>query len=401
MPFASIDEIVAELKAGRIIIIVDDEDRENEGDFCVAAEYATPEVVNFMARYGRGLICLAMTGEQCDRLQLPPMVSENESLHETAFTVSIEARENVTTGISARDRAVTIQKAIDPHTRPNELVKPGHVFPLRARRGGVLKRAGHTEAIVDMARIAGLEPAGVICEIMKDDGSMARLPDLEKIAAEFELKMITVADIIKHRMKHDRIVDRIATVRLPTKFGEFTAIPYKSEFTGEEHLALVMGEIREEEPILVRVHSQCVTGDIFQSLRCDCGDQLQLALLTIATEGNGILLYMTQEGRGIGLMNKLRAYEIQDKKGADTVEANTLLGFPPDKREYGIGAQILRDLGVRKMKIMTNNPKKFIALAGYGLEIVERVHLEILPHRDNRKYLKTKKEKMGHLLKLV
>jgi 3,4-dihydroxy 2-butanone 4-phosphate synthase / GTP cyclohydrolase II len=399
-PFASIDEAIAHFRDGRLVIIVDDEDRENEGDLTIAAEKASAAAVNFMARYGRGLICLAMTEERCRELDLPLMVETNTSQFGTAFTVSIEARGKTTTGISAADRAATILTAIDPATRPEDLLRPGHVFPLRARRGGVLKRAGQTEASVDLAKLAGLQPAAVICEIMNDDGTMARVPDLSRFCQQHELLMITVSDLIRHRLRHETLVRKIASPRLPTVYGEFHIHAYCSDATGDENVALVLGEISPEEPVLVRVHSQCLTGDIFGSQRCDCGPQLEQALAKIAQEGRGVLLYLLQEGRGIGLMNKLRAYELQEQ-GHDTVEANERLGFRPDQREYGVGAQILRDLGVRKMRLMTNNPSKYIALNGYGLEIVERIPLEVPPTDATRDYLRTKREKLGHLLKLV
>jgi len=400
VPFAPIEEAARALAAGRFVVIVDDEDRENEGDLVLAAERVTPEAVNFMAREGRGLICLALTEERCDELALPLMVEENTSNFGTAFTVSIEARGRTTTGISAADRAATVRAAIDPATRPSDLNRPGHMFPLRAQRGGVLKRAGQTEASVDLARIAGLTPAAVICEVMNEDGTMARVPDLRRFCAKHELPLVTVADLIRHRMRHERLVHRIASPQLPTHLGEFRLHAYKSDVTHEEHIALVHGEIREEEPVLVRVHSQCLTGDVFGSARCDCGEQLELAMEKIIADGKGVFLYLLQEGRGIGLLNKLKAYELQDQ-GHDTVSANEKLGFPPDIRNYGVGCQILRDLGVRKMRLMTNNPSKYVAIDGYGLEIVERVPLEVHPTDRSRKYLEAKKNKMGHLLKLV
>ncbi|HEY9422014.1 MAG TPA: bifunctional 3,4-dihydroxy-2-butanone-4-phosphate synthase/GTP cyclohydrolase II [Thermoanaerobaculia bacterium] len=399
-PFAPIEEAIEAFRRGEIVIIVDDEDRENEGDFAIAAEKVTPAAVNFMAKHGRGLICLAMTEERCRALDLHLMVEDNTSTFGTAFTISIEARGKVTTGISAADRAATILTAIDPATRPEDLLRPGHVFPLRARKGGVLKRAGQTEASVDLAALGGLNPAGVICEIMNDDGTMARVPDLTKVAAEHGLLMITVSDLISYRLRNETLVRKVASPKLPTIYGDFQINAYRSDVTGDENVALVMGEIDPEEPVLVRVHSQCLTGDIFGSCRCDCGPQLESALENIAAEGRGVLLYLLQEGRGIGLMNKLRAYELQEE-GHDTVEANERLGFRPDQRDYGIGAQILRDLGVRKMRLMTNNPSKYIALHGYGLEIVERVPLEVPPTDSSRAYLRTKREKLGHLLKLV
>jgi 3,4-dihydroxy 2-butanone 4-phosphate synthase/GTP cyclohydrolase II len=399
-PFASIDRAAEELKAGRFVVIVDDEDRENEGDLVLAAEKVTPQAVNFMAREGRGLICLALTSERCEALQLPPMVQQNTSNFGTAFTVSIEARGRTTTGISAADRAATVRAAIDPATTPADLLRPGHMFPLRAQPGGVLKRAGQTEASIDLARIAGLNPSAVLCEIMNEDGSMARVPDLTRFCAKHSLLMVTVADLIRHRMRNERLVQRIAAPHLPTRFGDFRLNAYRSDVTHEEAIALVHGEIREEEPVLVRVHSQCLTGDVFGSSRCDCGAQLSLAMEKVVEAGRGVILYLLQEGRGIGLMNKLKAYELQDE-GHDTVSANAKLGFPPDIRNYGLGSQILRDLGVRKMRLMTNNPSKYVAIGGYGLEIVERVPLEVGPTDRSRKYLETKKNKMGHLLKMV
>ncbi len=401
-PFAPIEEAIEQFRQGRMVIIVDDEDRENEGDLAIAAEKVTPQAINFMAKHGRGLVCLALTEERCAELALPLMVDSttNTSTFGTAFTVSIEARGKVTTGISAADRAATILTAIDPRTRPEDLLRPGHVFPLRARRGGVLKRAGQTEASVDLAALAGLHPSGVICEIMNDDGTMARVPDLVAFAREHGLLIVTVADLIGYRLRHETLVRRLAAPRLPTRCGEFRLHAYRADATGEEHVALVMGEVREDEPVLVRVHSQCLTGDVFGSARCDCGTQLEQALAKIADEGKGVLLYLLQEGRGIGLVNKLRAYELQEQ-GHDTVEANEQLGFRPDQRDYGIGAQILRDLGVRKMRLMTNNPSKYVGLGGYGLEIVERVPLEVAPTESTRDYLRTKRDKLGHLLKLV
>jgi 3,4-dihydroxy 2-butanone 4-phosphate synthase/GTP cyclohydrolase II len=399
-PFASIEEAIERFRRGEIVIICDDEDRENEGDFAIAAEKVTAAAVNFMARFGRGLICLTLTEERCRDLDLPLMVETNSSPFGTAFTVSIEARGKITTGISAADRAATILTAIDPATRPEDLLRPGHIFPLRAKRGGVLKRAGQTEASVDLAKLAGLKPAGVICEIMNDDGTMARVPDLVKVAQEHGVLMITVSDLISYRLRHETLVSKVAAPNLPTIYGDFRIHAYRSDETGDENVALVMGEIHPEEPTLVRVHSQCLTGDIFGSCRCDCGPQLEQALNRIAEEGKGILLYLLQEGRGIGLMNKLRAYELQEQ-GHDTVEANERLGFRPDQRDYGIGAQILVDLGVRKMRLMTNNPSKYVGLHGYGLEIVERLPLEVPPTETTRAYLRTKREKLGHLLKLV
>ncbi len=398
--FASIEVALERFRRGDMVIIVDDEDRENEGDLAIAADKVTPEAINFMAKYGRGLICLALSEERCDELELPLMVRDNTAPFGTAFTVSIEARGKITTGISAADRAATVRTAIDPATLPRDLLRPGHVFPLRARRGGVLKRAGQTEASVDLAKLAGLSPAGVICEIMNDDGTMARVPDLARFCATHDLVMITVSNLIEYRLRHETLVERLASPRLPTLFGDFRIHAYRSEATGEEHVALTCGEISSDQPVLVRVHSQCLTGDIFGSQRCDCGLQLFRALEEIGEAGCGVLLYLLQEGRGIGLVNKLRAYELQEQ-GHDTVEANEKLGFRPDHREYGIGAQILRDLGVRKMRLLTNNPLKYIALAGYGLEIVERVPLEIPPTESSREYLRAKRDKLGHLLRLV
>ncbi len=398
--FATVEEAAAEFRRGRFVIVVDDEDRENEGDLVIAAEKVDAAAINFMAAHARGLVCIALTEERCETLQLPPMVEHNTSPHQTAFCVSVEARVGTTTGISAADRAATVRALLDPATKPQDLLRPGHMFPLRARTGGVLKRAGHTEASVDLARVAGLREAAVICEIMDADGSMARLPRLAALAAEHGFALLTVRDLIAYRVRTERLVEREAQPSLPTRYGEFRCHAYRCEMTGEEHVALVRGEINPEEPVLVRVHSQCLTGDVFGSVRCDCGAQLETALERIAAEGSGVLLYLLQEGRGIGLINKLRAYELQDG-GADTVEANQRLGFPPDQRDYGVGAQILRDLGVRRMRLMTNNPAKFVGLEGYGLEIVERVPLEVPPTEHTRRYLEVKKRKMGHLLKMV
>ncbi len=396
-----VHEAIELFRRGRMVIIVDDEDRENEGDLVVAAELVTPEAINFMAKHGRGLICMAMTEERCKKLDLPLMVEgTNTSPFGTNFCIPIEAKGKVTTGISAFDRAATIRTAIDPSTQAEDLVRPGHVFPVRARPGGVLKRAGHTEASVDLAVLAGLRPGAAICEIMNDDGTMARLPDLQAVAMEHDLPLLTVSDLISHRLRTESLVRKVAAPRVPTPWGEFEVNAYRSDVTGEEHLAFVLGEIRPDDPILVRVHSQCLTGDIFGSERCDCGPQLHQALDTIEQAGRGVLLYLLQEGRGIGLFNKLKAYELQ-QQGHDTVEANEKLGFRPDERNYGIGCQILRDLGVSKMRLMTNNPGKYIALRGYGLEIVERVPLEVPPTENTRDYLRAKREKLGHLLKLV
>jgi 3,4-dihydroxy 2-butanone 4-phosphate synthase/GTP cyclohydrolase II len=398
--FVSVEEAVARIARGEQIIVVDDEDRENEGDLIFAADKVTPEAINFMARFGRGLICASMTAARCDELELPLMVEKNTSTHGTAFTISVEVKEGTTTGISAHDRAATVRALVDPKTVPDDLQKPGHMFPLRAERGGVLKRAGHTEASVDLARMAGLTPAGVLCEVMDDDGQMARLPRLQEVAAEHGLGILTVADLIAYRMRTENLVERVAGPALPTDAGDFRIYGYRNRVTGEEHVALVMGKISPKEPVLVRVHSQCLTGDVFASRRCDCGSQLDAAMNRIAEEGSGILLYLMQEGRGIGLFNKLRAYELQDQ-GEDTVEANIHLGFKADPRDYGTGAQILVDLGARRLRLMTNNPKKYTALRGFGLEITERVPLEVPPTESNRPYLEAKKLKMGHLLKMV
>jgi 3,4-dihydroxy 2-butanone 4-phosphate synthase / GTP cyclohydrolase II len=400
MPFATIEEAAELYRRGEFVIIVDDEDRENEGDLCIAAEKISPERINFMAKNGRGLICLALTEERCNELDLPLMVEHNTSSYGTAFTVSIEARSRVTTGISAFDRAETVRAAIDPKTRPHDLARPGHVFPLRARKGGVLKRAGQTEASVDLAHIAGMRPSAVICEIMNEDGTMARLGDLRDFALKHGLKVISVADIIQYRMQTEKHVHCLASPVLPTEYGEFRVYAYKSDITNEEHVALVMGEIAPEDEVLVRVHSSCLTGDVFGSDRCDCGDQLVRAFELVAKEGKGVVLYLLQEGRGIGLINKLKAYELQDQ-GHDTIEANAKLGFAPDIRDYGTGSQILRDLGVRKIRLLTNNPAKYVAIEGFGLEIVERVPLEIAPSQTSRKYLEAKKKKLGHILELV
>ncbi len=402
MPLITIEEAIRDIRAGKMVILVDDEDRENEGDLTLAAEAVTPEAINFMAKYGRGLICLSLTGQMVDRLELPMMVEKNTSQFETGFTVSIEAKTGVTTGISAADRATTILAAIKDNAKPGDLVRPGHIFPLRARNGGVMFRIGQTEGSVDLARLAGLKPASVICEIMDEDGTMARMPSLETFSEEHGLGICTIADLVEYRMRTEIFAKRAAETRIPTQYGgEFKIIAYENDIDDLLHIALVKGEINPDEPTLVRVHSECMTGDIFGSFRCDCGEQLHKAMAMMEKEGSGVILYLRQEGRGIGLVNKLKAYELQQTRGFDTVEANKKLGFKDDLRDYGIGAQILVDLGVRKMKLLTNNPKKMIGLEGYGLSIVEQLSMEIPPNEFNKGYLECKKLKMGHLLDLL
>jgi 3,4-dihydroxy 2-butanone 4-phosphate synthase/GTP cyclohydrolase II len=400
MAISTIQKAIDDIRGGKMVILVDDEDRENEGDLCLAAQFASPEKINFMARYGRGLICLTLNEELADKLNLKQMVQDNKARFGTAFTISIEARNGVTTGISAADRATTIKTAVNPEAKPEDLVSPGHVFPIRARKGGVLVRTGQTEGSVDLCRLAGLTPAGVICEIMKDDGTMARMPDLEVFAREYNLKIVTIADLIDYRMQNESLIRRVAQATIPTCYGgDFNIIVYENDVDQMQHIALVKGEINKEDEVLVRVHSECLTGDIFASKRCDCGDQLHCAMKMVEEEGKGVIVYMRQEGRGIGLVNKIKAYALQEE-GHDTVEANIALGFKPDLRDYGIGAQILVDLGVRKMRLMTNNPKKIVGLEGYGIEITKRIPLEMHPNESNIRYMQTKQKKMGHLLKI-
>jgi 3,4-dihydroxy 2-butanone 4-phosphate synthase/GTP cyclohydrolase II len=399
MAFATIPEAIEDIKAGKFLIIVDDENRENEGDLAIAADKVTPEAVNFMARNARGLICLPISGHRLDELRVPLMVQENTAKFSTAFAVSIEAKHRTSSGISAHDRAATVKAVLDPNTKPEDLSRPGHTFPIRAREGGVMVRAGHTEAIVDLAKLAGLYPAGVVCEIMNEDGTMARLPQLEVMADKFGIKIVSIADLIAYRRRNEKFVERIAEAKLPTRYGEFVVIAYRSKVDPDEQVALVKGNISGDDPVLVRVHSECLTGDVFGSLRCDCGGQIALAMEKIAAEGRGVFLYMRQEGRGIGFHNKLKAYALQDQ-GLDTVEANIALGFEPDLRDYGIGAQILADLGLHKIRLLTNNPKKVIGLESYGLQIIETVQLRTQPTPYNLEYLKTKQKKMGHLLEV-
>jgi 3,4-dihydroxy 2-butanone 4-phosphate synthase/GTP cyclohydrolase II len=396
-PFSTIEEAIEDIRDGKMVVVCDAEDRENEGDLTMAAQFCTPDAINFMATHGRGLICLALTGERCDELELDLMAAKNESPFQTAFTVSIEAREGITTGISAHDRAHTVQVAIDPSSRPQDLVQPGHIFPLKAKDGGVLERTGQTEAAVDLARLAGLNPSGVICEVMNDDGTMARVPDLELYCHKHGLKMVTVADLIAYRRRNDKLIERVVETNLPTKFGEFNVVGFRSLVDDKHHVAMVKGEIDGQEDVLVRVHSECLTGDVFHSLRCDCGQQLEDALARIEDEGRGVLLYLAQEGRGIGLLNKLRAYRLQEE-GLDTVDANMKLGLPADLRDYGIGAQILVDLGLSSIRLLTNNPKKIVGLEGYGLTVTDQVPIEHPPGEHNREYLRAKKERLGHML---
>ncbi len=400
MALSTIPEAIKDIKAGKFVIVVDDEKRENEGDLVMAAEKVTADSINFMAKYARGLICMPMTGERLDTLRIPMQVSNNTSHFGTAFTIAVEAKHGTTTGISAADRAKTVQTLINPKTKPEDIVMPGHMFPLRARDGGVLARAGQTEATVDLARLAGFHPAGVCCEIMNEDGTMARMPQLEVFAKKHGLKIISVADLIAYRYRHERLVQKVAEAKMPTKYGIFKVIAYKSTTDPDEHLAMVMGNVNTNEPVLVRVHSQCLTGDVFHSMRCDCGEQIEMAMKRIGEEGRGVVLYLRQEGRGIGIHNKIKAYALQDK-GLDTVEANISLGFKDDERDYGIGAQILADLGIRNMRLMTNNPKKGSGLESYGLKIIEQLPLTTQPNKYNRRYLQTKQKKMGHLLTIA
>ncbi|MCX5993803.1 MAG: bifunctional 3,4-dihydroxy-2-butanone-4-phosphate synthase/GTP cyclohydrolase II [Chloroflexi bacterium] len=397
MSLSPIPEIIEDISAGKFVIIVDDENRENEGDLAIAAEKVTPQLINFMATHARGLICMPIIGKRLDDLEIPPMVQENTSKFTTAFAVSIEAKNKTTSGISAFDRSITVKAVLDPRTQAEDIARPGHMFPLRAREGGVLVRAGHTEAVVDLSRMAGLYPSGVICEILNEDGSMARLPQLEILAEKYGIKIVSIADLITYRRKYERLVQKVAEAKFPTRYGDFTIMAYKSTVDTDEHVALVMGDVTDSKSILVRVHSECVTGDVFGSLRCDCGEQVQMAMNMIAGEGRGVFLYMRQEGRGIGLHNKLKAYELQDR-GMDTVEANIALGFEADLRDYGIGAQILADLGLHDIRLLTNNPKKIIGLESYGLKVVESIRLIAAPTEYNKSYLKTKQEKLEHLL---
>jgi 3,4-dihydroxy 2-butanone 4-phosphate synthase / GTP cyclohydrolase II len=396
-PFATIEDAIEDIRQGKMVVVVDDPDRENEGDLTIAAQFATPEAINFMAKFGRGLICLALTPDRCDELGLDLMAAKNESGFKTAFTVSVEAREGVTTGISAHDRARTVQVAIDPKSRPHDLVQPGHIFPLKAKKGGVLERTGQTEAGVDLARLAGVIPAAVICEVMNDDGTMARVPDLIPYCQEHGIKLVSIADLIAYRRRHDTLVERVVETGMPTAFGEFRAVGYRSLVDNKHHVAMVKGEVDGVEDVLVRVHSECLTGDVFHSLRCDCGEQLESALAMIEREGRGVLLYLSQEGRGIGLLNKLRAYKLQEE-GYDTVDANLRLGLPADLRDYGIGAQILTDLGLTSIRILTNNPKKILGLEGYGLSVSDQIPIQAVPNPHNEAYLRAKRERMGHVL---